>query len=627
VKILQTIKRTFNKLFIWDISDLDNDAMKKNEVIANRNLAVACFSCSFIILVSILLNYLNVFHIAANSIIYMIIAFFEFFIPAVICFALKGRNKSIKFILLTALSLGVTIIYVILSATVVLFMLVPLVLSCRYYNKKLVVFSYVITCIMLIIGSIGNVLYGCLDMNALFFNRAVELLVDQPNGINLSMSVFNSGATKKELILMMLAQSALPNLILTSIIALICFMSAGRGLKLASEQMAIVAKTSRISSELEIATNIQANMLPNIFPAFPEHEEFDIFAKMCPAKEVGGDFYDLFMVDDTHVALVIADVSGKGVPAALFMVTAKTLIKDYTQMKLEPEEVFTRVNKILCERNDAALFVTAWMCVVDLATGHMKYVNAGHNPPLIYSKDKGLYYLKTRPGFVLAGIDTFRYHQAEFTLKENDRLLLYTDGVTEATNSSQQLYGENRLFDYVNNHLNDSAKSIVEGIWQDTIQFKGEMEQFDDITMLAFYLKEVLQKNEEKELEASDDNLPNAVSFLEDTLNNHNVPQKIIMQMSVALEELFTNVAHYAYIGRIGKVKIALNVNGDLITLILKDAGIPFNPLEKDDPNIKLSAEERDIGGLGIFMVKKTMDNVSYVYKEGMNNIIIEKRF
>ena len=168
--------------------------------------------------------------------------------------------------------------------------------------------------------------------------------------------------------------------------------------------MKITAEKERIGAELNVATQIQADMLPRIFPAFPERQEFDIYATMNPAKEVGGDFYDFFLVDDDHLAVVIADVSGKGVPAALFMVIAKTLIKNHAQNKEAPGEVFTNTNEQLCEGNDAGLFVTAWMGVLQISTGHFVYVNAGHNPPLLRRAGGSFEWLKSRPGFVLAGM-------------------------------------------------------------------------------------------------------------------------------------------------------------------------------------------------------------------------------
>lgn len=246
----------------------------------------------------------------------------------------------------------------------------------------------------------------------------------------------------------------------------------------------VTAEKERINAELSLASSIQAHMLPCIFPAFPDRDEFDIYASMTPAKEVGGDFYDFFMVDNSHLAVVMADVSGKGVPAALFMVIAKTLLKNYTQSGIKPEEVFTTVNRLLCDGNDAGLFVTAWLGVLELTTGKLTFVNAGHNPPMIKQNGGEFTYLKSRAGFVLAGMDTIKYRQNEITIAPGDRLLLYTDGVTEATNSQNQLYGEERLSAFMNAHSDEKAEDILQDLKSDIYAFQGEAPQFDDITML-----------------------------------------------------------------------------------------------------------------------------------------------
>ena len=247
----------------------------------------------------------------------------------------------------------------------------------------------------------------------------------------------------------------------------------------------ITAEKERIGAELNVATQIQADMLPRIFPAFPERKGVGIFAPMNPAKEVGGDFYDFFLVDDDHLAVVIADVSGKGVPAALFMVIAKTLIKNHAQNKDTPGSVFTQTNEQLCEGNDAGLFVTAWMGVLEISTGKLIYVNAGHNPPLLRRADEKFEWLKSRPGFVLAGMEGVRYRENEMEMQPGDMLFLYTDGVTEATNANQELFGEERLLETLNEQPKLPVSALLPKVKKSIDSFVGEAEQFDDITMLS----------------------------------------------------------------------------------------------------------------------------------------------
>lgn len=250
---------------------------------------------------------------------------------------------------------------------------------------------------------------------------------------------------------------------------------------------AVTAEKERIGAELNVATKIQKDMLPNIFPAFPERREFDIYATMDPAKEVGGDFYDFFMVDDTHLAVVMADVSGKGVPAALFMVIAKTIIKNQALTGESLDQVFQRANDQLCENDGEGLFVTAFMGLLDLKDGGFTYVNAGHNPPLLRRKGGTYEYLKLDPGFVLAGLEGMTYDTAHLTLAPGDTLYLYTDGVTEALNPEEELFGEDRLRAALNDpqaiHL--PVAQLLPYLRAALEQYARGAEQADDITMLG----------------------------------------------------------------------------------------------------------------------------------------------
>ena len=250
----------------------------------------------------------------------------------------------------------------------------------------------------------------------------------------------------------------------------------------------ITAEKERIGAELSIATEIQASMLPRIFPPFPERRDLNIYATMNPAREVGGDFYDFFLVDETHLAIAVADVSGKGVPAALFMVIAKTLIKDRACSMAKPGDIFTWVNQQLCESNQAGLFVTAWLGVIDLKTGLVEYVNAGHNPPLVALGGENFTYLKQKSGFILAGLEGFTYETSTFRMDHGDRIFLYTDGVTEAMNRQDELFGEKRLLAWMSQNRGAAPEEALHGLREAIAVFADGAEQYDDITMLMFEL-------------------------------------------------------------------------------------------------------------------------------------------
>ncbi len=249
----------------------------------------------------------------------------------------------------------------------------------------------------------------------------------------------------------------------------------------------ITAEKERIGAELSIATQIQADMLPSIFPPFPDRKEFDIYASMTPAKEVGGDFYDFFLVDDDHICLVMADVSGKGVPAALFMVIAKTLIKNRAQRGDSPAEILKNVNEQLCEGNEAELFVTVWVAVIEISTGRGLAANAGHEHPVIRRKDGQYELVVYRHSLALAAMEGSRFREHPFELYPGDSLFVYTDGVPEATNAKNELFGTDRMLASLNRNPNASPQALLRTVRRDLNDFVGDAPQFDDITMLSFY--------------------------------------------------------------------------------------------------------------------------------------------
>ena len=389
----------------------------------------------------------------------------------------------------------------------------------------------------------------------------------------------------------------------------------------------IAEAAARIDKELEYAKQIQLSALP---ANFPEDEAYDIFAQMIAAKEVGGDFYDFYKLSDTTVAFLVADVSGKGIPAAMFMMTAKTILKDLAESGMAVNDIFTKANEKLCENNESGMFVTAWMGILDLTTGTVRFANAGHNPPLLARADGSFEYLKTRAGFVLAGMEGLRYRAAEITLRPGDRLFLYTDGVTEATDANNKLYGEERLLNFMNRSVSLGTTELLPALKANIDEFVGDAPQFDDITMLVLDYKPEKEgaRMTEQTFPAKTEALPEVLGFVEQTLESFECPMKLQMGICVAIEEVFVNVAHYAYGEGQGDVnfRIGFDEESRQVTFRMADGGIPFNPLQKPDPDITLSAQDREIGGLGIFITKKTMDTLDYTYENGQNILTMTKK-
>ena len=387
---------------------------------------------------------------------------------------------------------------------------------------------------------------------------------------------------------------------------------------------AIAEAAARLDKELEFAREIQRAALPSVFPPYPERNEFDIFASMTAAKEIGGDFYDFFLLghDGSHVGIVIADVSGKGIPAALFMMSAKTLIKNFAETGMSPAEIFYHTNKELCENNEAGMFVTAFMGVLEIETGKFTYVNAGHNPPLIKRANGSFERMKLKPGFMLGAFDSFVYQQEETCLDGGDTVFLYTDGVTEAQNNNLQLFSDDRLRDVLNKNTDKTPKELLTAVHEAVAEYVDGAEQSDDLTMLAlsYHPKRITVP---AEIEYQDE----VMNFVNEQLEKASAPPKVIAQTDIVLDEIFSNICNYAYMSIQGTATIRCSVGGypSFVSLVFHDKGRPFNPLNKEDPDITANIEDREIGNLGIFMVKQIMDSVEYEYKNNENVLTVIK--
>ena len=247
----------------------------------------------------------------------------------------------------------------------------------------------------------------------------------------------------------------------------------------------ITAERERIRTELSLATRIQSDMLPNIFPPFPERSEFDIYASMSPAKEVGGDFYDFFLIDPDHLGLVIADVSGKGIPAALFMMMCKIMLQNYTLSGLTPREVITTVNEQICRNNKEQMFVTVWLGILDIKDGVLHAANAGHEYPVLKAPGGEFELIRDPHSFVIGGMENVRYKEYEMKLEKGSKLFVYTDGLAEATDLNEELFGTERMVEALNEAKDSDPKGILMHMKDKVNEFVGEASQFDDLTMMC----------------------------------------------------------------------------------------------------------------------------------------------
>jgi len=416
-------------------------------------------------------------------------------------------------------------------------------------------------------------------------------------------------------------------------------MMTGQLRKHIEETARATAEKQRIDTELDIATHIQMSMLPVAFPPFQDRKnEFDLYARVYPAREVGGDFYDFFFIDDDHFAMVVADVSGKGIPAALFMAIAKTIIKNRLQSGESPELAMEIVNRELCDNNLMDMFVTAWVCILEISSGRLLYINAGHNPPLVMRHRNEFGFLVSPPNLVLAGMDNTRYRSRMLRLRPGDILFLYTDGIVEAANAEFEFYGKERLKAFLDANAGLPLREMIDRFRDDIAAFAGGAEQSDDITMLALRVggPDGMAASDGGDsvssitLNAEIEDLANLSAFIDRELDAAACPVRERGQIELAAEEVFVNIANYAYDKETpGQAFVEFRArpaaDGMEATLVFCDGGRPFNPLDHADPDTEVPLEEREIGGLGLLIVKKTMDTIYYSREKDMNRLEFSK--
>lgn len=460
------------------------ELLQQNEIEANKLVAFVMFCSSLLLVLVWTLCRAGIFALDIPDITPMTVrVFLELMLPALICRAVGGRPRWMKYLLVVELLIVLSRVDCALSYNVVLLMAIPVVVSCRYFSGRFTAVIALLTALLFGLSSYASARWdmGLLDLNFYDLPEGTVVRVEDDITKAVRMAGVDAAVRTREVMLL----SFLPRLLVFCIIAAVCIKLASKGRELVERQEQSTRKTARITSELELARDIQGHMLPDTFPPFPGQNEIDLYATMHPAKEVGGDFYDFFLLDEKHLCMVVADVSGKGVPAALVMVITKTLIKNEMSIGQTPAEAFTKVNHMLNEGNDNNMFVTAWLGVLDTESGILTYVNAGHDPPLVRQNGGTFEFLRSRPGFVLAGMDGICYRQNEFQMQPGDRLFLYTDGITEAVDPAKELYGSGRLQAYLNAHANVPLAELLSGLTADIAAFAGAEEQADDMTMLV----------------------------------------------------------------------------------------------------------------------------------------------
>ena len=453
-----------------------NDTFFRNEQQGNRAAVLTILATQGIFLLTLLLNLLGVFsgraltRAAVQGIAFQMI-------PLAVYMIFGPGKRWMKYVLLVSMVLTMAIIDSELTYMTALLMAVPVVISIRYFSAKTTFRVALFTAIAFAASAVWGAVHGILDVNIVDIPPGTTLYVET----RLVTALQEMGISDSMLIRNTLLLRYLPRLFLFVIIAYASIQSASRSHKMIIEQQYI----SRIDAELSMASEIQQSHLPDARTAFSGRSDFEIDAALTPAREIGGDYYDFFMVDDDHLCLLIADVSDKGVPAALFMMSSQSMIRSEAMRGSSPGRVLESVNRQICENNPKNMFVTVWLGMLELSTGKMTCVNAGHEYPIIKQPDGSFKLFKDRHGLVVGAMDIAKYREYELNLKPGSKVFVYTDGLAEAIGKEKEQFGNDRIVDTLNKNPEESPQMLLETMRSDVDTFVHGAEQFDDLTMLC----------------------------------------------------------------------------------------------------------------------------------------------
>ena len=390
------------------------------------------------------------------------------------------------------------------------------------------------------------------------------------------------------------------------------------------------ATKERIESELKIAHDIQMSMVPKTFPPFPDRTELDIYATLVPAREVGGDFYDFFFIDDHRLCFAIGDVSGKGVPASLFMALTKTMFRATGgRQNATAETIISRLNGEICRDNESCMFVTVFCGVLDVRSGQVEYSNAGHNLPYVLSNGVVTAVPKTG-GMALGVTESVDFHAGRLLLKPGDRLVLYTDGVTEAMDKDDQLFSESRMEETLQGVNGQSSEEVIKRVVKDVHHFSAGAPQSDDITLLVLGYtgpKEAHERSLFALLRNDLAELQRLNQLVTEFAEHHGLPSELVFRVTLVLEEIITNVISYGYEDEMEhEISVRLSWEDPDMKIEVEDDGRPFNPLEAPPPDMVKPLAERPVGGLGIHLVREMMDKLEYRRENDKNLLVLKTR-
>lgn len=606
------------------------EAIHDSEADANKYMSYVNGAASFLSIILWILYLSRVFTISDELFPIVVVLFpvaaVILFIPIFLVKTEVVRKSWYKYFILFSLIGVIMAINVALPKHGILWWPFAILIANHYYNPKMGRFIFGFTIIAMLICIYLGMFFGEYDLNLLGggvlvdgevqyydnFIKRYEMLQDMlANGENRYFKVF--------------LYYYLPRAATLALFFMVSNLLNRRTHKLLNDEIESHDAQEKSKTELEVAKGIQLNTLPD---EFVSTKEVEIVSELKAAKEVGGDLYDYIDIDENHVAVLIGDVSGKGVPAAMFMMKTITSFRDFATAGKTPSQILKEVNASIFKGNKSSLFVTCFLAILDKTNGKLVYSNAGHNPPIV-GFNGNYHYLKCKPGFLLGIFKDSTVVDEEITLSPGESITLYTDGITEARNSKDEFFGEERFLNTMNRRNYTSTIELHHDIKDDVASFVGDAPQSDDITFLTLKYRGHSYFFKEKEFKAKKENILQMLALINDFGDEYKFPDDFKKKLVIVGDELFSNIINYGYENNGGTIFVRLLFDTDTNEFVLTiiDRAKKFNQLEVESQGIGTDISKQKIGGLGLLIVKTIMDEYAYDYINGKNILVLKKKF
>jgi len=602
-----------------------------NEADANKQMSYVNAAAGALAIVIWILYLTKVFTIPDHFYIFIAVLFpiiaVIMFIPLFFVKTDKIRKPGYKYFILFSLLAVIAALNISIPKHSILFWPFAILIANHYYNPTIGRVIYIVSLILMLICMYLGMFFGEFDEN--LFGGGVIM----PDGTIGTVETF--GERWQLLHDKMLAGENrylkvfifyyFPRAMIVTLFFMVSNLLNRRTYKLLDKEIKVHDEQEKAKTELGVAKEIQLNTLPD---GILDSKDIEIVGELKAAKEVGGDLYDYLEIDEDHVAALIGDVSGKGVPAAMFMMKTITSFRDFASPKKNPSQILKEVNLAIHKGNKKSMFVTCFLAILNRKTGHLVYANAGHNPPIVGS-NRNYRYLKCNPGFLLGCFDDAFIKDEETYLKPGESLTLYTDGITEARNNNGDFFGETRLLEVFNKREYTCTIELHHSIKDEIASFVKDAPQSDDITFVTLRYQGGRYSFEEKLYDAKKENVQKMLDQISEFGDKHHFPEDFKNKLVIVGDELFSNIINHGYKNNGGDIYVRLlfNIDKNEFVLTVIDRAIPFNQLEVNNPEVGSDAKAQSIGGLGIMIVKKIMTEYAYDRINDKNILVLKKSF